>query len=82
MKSFAVAPLICGVAATATLVPALVNVATNAVTFVPNGTVAEIDEPAIVAWTSARSAGGLLADKNRNEVIDFAELAAEITVTR
>ena len=75
------APLICAVLSTVTLTPVVANVATSPVTSVPNGTIAVIEVPVIVAVTSASSAGELLMDRNANAVIVFAELGATVTVT-
>ena len=58
----------------------VVNVATSAVTLVPNGTVAVMLVPLIVpVMLPVRPA--LFADRNENAVIALAELAATVTVT-
>src|ERR1041384_3788951 len=73
-------PLVCVVPPTLTLAPVVVNVALRAVTLVPNGTVAVIDRPLIVAVTSVVSAG-LFVDRNENAVMSLAGFAATVTVT-
>ena len=73
VKLFAVTPLTCGVALTATELPVVVKVATSAVTSVPNGTVTAISVPVITPATA-----GLVKPK---AVISLAELAAIVTVT-
>src|SRR5258708_37497597 len=73
-------PLAWVVAPTATLAPVVENVATSAVTSVPNGTVAAMSAPVIVAVTSAVKLA-LSADRNANAVISFAGLAATVTAT-
>src|SRR5512143_1265860 len=65
VKLFAVVPLTCVVPPTATLAPVVVNVATNAVTSVPKGTVTAMLVPLITP-----AAAGLV---NENAVMAFAE---------
>src|SRR5580704_11345337 len=80
VKLFAVVPLVCATPPTVMLAPVVANVATSAVTFVPNGTVALIVVPLIVATTLAPRFG-LLSERNAYDVIAFAVLGAMVTAT-
>lgn len=79
-KLLAVVPLICSALPAATLAPVVANVAIRAVTSVPEGTVAAIALPLIVARTSARSPG-LLADRKPNSRMAFDDRGTIVTRT-
>src|SRR5580704_12534555 len=80
VKLFGVVPLVCATPPMVTLTPVVAKVATSAVTFVPNGTVAVIVVPLIVAATSALRFP-LFAVRNAYDVIALAVLLATVTVT-
>ena len=77
---FAVTPLTCDVPATVTLAPLVAKVGIRAETSVPNGTVAVIDVPLMLATTSA-ARPEFTDDSNVNAVMSFAEFSAAVTVT-
>ena len=80
VKSWAVTPLTCSVVPTATLAPVVENVATSAVTSVPNGTVAVTAVLLIVAVTSA-PIPTLFVPRNAYAVSAFAAALATVMVT-
>src|SRR4051812_28728415 len=70
VKSFGVEPLTCAVPPTSTLAPVVAKFATSALTLVPNGTVAVIEDPVIVAVTSAPRPE-LLVERNWYDVMSL-----------
>ena len=80
LKSLAVTPLFCTTELTSTVSPEVEKVAFKAVTSVPNGTVASMLVPEIVAVTSS-SRAPLLLDIKLKAVRSFASEAATLTVT-